>query len=130
MENMKEVNNELLGVINDWRNQNNSESFRKVVEQIKNASFYCPVKTEQDGTKMIAITKNAKGDSLLYAFTSKEEAEKWNNDSTIGYEVHNFEQYANFLLMETNKNLGFVIDPYGVNLALDKNIINDIKNNK
>ena len=68
MENMKEVNNELLGLINEWRNQNNSESFRKVVEQIKNASFYCPIKEEQDGSKMIAITKNTKGDSLLLAF--------------------------------------------------------------
>ena len=127
---MEEDNNELLGLINEWRNQNNSENFRKVVEQIKNASFYCPIKEEQDGSKMIAITKNVKGDSLLFAFTSKEEAEKWNKDSTIGYEVHNFDQYANLLLMESNKNLGFVIDPYGVNLALDKNIINDIKNNK
>lgn len=126
---MEEKNNELLHLINEWRNQNNSESFRKVVEQIKNASFYCPIKEEQDGSKMIAITKNTKGDSLLLAFTSKEEAHKWSKDLTITYEIHNFDQYANLLLTESNQNLGFVINPYGVNLALDKKIIRDIKGN-
>ena len=126
---MEEKNNELLDSINEWRTKNDSESFKKVVEQIKNESFYCPIKIEEDGSKMIAITKNAKGDSLLLAFTSKEEAQKWSKDLTITYEIHSFEQYANLLLMESNNNLGFVINPYGVNLALDKKIIRDIKGN-
>lgn len=126
---MEEKNNELLHLINEWRTKNDSESFKKVVEKIKNESFYCPIKTEEDGSKMIAITKNTKGDSLLLAFTSKEEAHKWSKDLTITYEIHNFDQYANLLLTESNQNLGFVINPYGVNLALDKKIIRDIKGN-
>lgn len=79
---------------------------------------------------MMAIIRNSKGDSLLLAFTSREEAQKWNKNLTIKYVIRNFNQYADLLLVESNQNIGFVIDPYGANLALDKKIIRDIKNMK
>jgi len=125
-----ERTSKLPELINEWRNKNDTESFARVIEQVKKTSFYCPIRIQGNGTKMMAIIRNSKGDSLLLAFTSREEAQKWNKNLTIKYVIRNFNQYADLLLVESNQNIGFVIDPYGANLALDKKIIRDIKNMK
>lgn len=125
-----ERTSKLPELINDWRNKKDSESFGKVIEQVKKTSFYCPVRIQGDGTKMMGIIRNSKGESLLLAFTTKEEAQKWNKDLTTKYEIRNFNQYADMLLSDTDVNIGFVIDPFGANLTLDKKIITDIKNMK
>lgn len=123
-----ENKNQLPELINAWRNKKDSESFTKVIEQVKRTNFYCPVMVNDNDKKMIATIRNSNGDSLLLAFTSKVEAQKWNRDLNIKYEIYNFNKYADILLETTNINKGFVIDPFGANLTLDKKIIRDIKN--
>ncbi len=121
----KEQNENLLNEINTWKQNKNIENFKKMIEEIKGYTFYCPIK-ENNNRKSVAIILNSKNERLVTAFTSMIELKKWIKEDNINVDRIKFNNYVNILLTEDYKIDGLVIDPFGVNLVLDKKIIKDI----
>lgn len=117
--------NPLIMHINNWRKTKNIESFKSMIESIRIYSFYCPMQ-EKDGSKKISVIKNSKDERLLVAFSNMVELRKWVKTDETDIEKIKFSNYCNILLSENNNLHGLVIDPFGVNLVLDKKIIKDI----
>lgn len=120
--------NKLIELIDVFREKKNGTSFKAVIDEIKSSKFYCPVKITNDKVE-IATIKNNESDTLLVAFTSIDELDRWdfNSDSTIKNKIFNFDIYSNILLDEDDTNIGLVINPFGVNFVLDKKMIYDMK---
>ena len=120
--------NKLVELIDIFRQKKNGLSFKEVIDEIKISKFYCPVRIS-DNKKEIATIKNSNNDSLLVAFTSKDELNKWNikSDPLVKIKIFNFNIYSDILLEDENNNFGLVINPFGVNFVLDKKMISDMK---
>ena len=124
------INNEmdrdnLVNALKNWKQNNTSDNLKKLIQYIINYSFYCATK-DNNGSQMIATIKNANGDTLLPAFSSKEQLYKWIKISDNEIKKLTFDKYADILLSESNCNIGIVIDPFDSNIVLDKKIVNDI----
>lgn len=122
--NIKKSNN-LIDNINQWKQNKTAENLQKAFSQIKNYYFYSPTRKNEQ-LEEIAIIKNLKGERLLPAFSSVNELQKWMNVNTVKIKRFSFNQYANLLLSDNINAVAIVIDPFGVNLILDKKVINYI----
>ena len=111
--------------MNSWKKNNSAENFKSFIQNVIKYDFYCPIK-DNNGTQTIATIRNSKGETLLPAFSDKNELNKWIKTENKDLKRLNFKQYANILLSEGNTNIGLVINPLGANIVLDKKIINDI----
>ena len=125
-----EINNDinkkaLIKSMDSWKENNSAENFKDFIQNVIKYNFYCPIK-DNNGTQIIATIKNSKGETLLPAFSDKNELNKWIKIENKNIKRLNFKQYANILLSEGNTNTGLVINPLGSNIVLDKKIINDI----
>ena len=120
--------NNLIDAIKNWKENNSTDNFTKLIKNIIDYNFYCSMK-DNDGLQSIATIKNSKGDTLLPAFSSKEELFKWIKVSDKEIKRLTFKNYSNILLADNNNNAGIVIDPFSSNIVLDKKIINDILKN-
>lgn len=125
-----EINNDinkkaLIKSIDSWKENNSAENFKDFIQNVIKYNFYCPIK-DNNGTQIIATIKNSKGETLLPAFSDKNELNKWIKIENKNIKRLNFKQYANILLSKGNTNIGLVINPLGANIVLDKKIVSDI----
>ena len=119
----------LINSIKNWKRNNSTDNFATLIKNVIDYDFYCLIK-ENNGLQSIATIKNSKGDTLLPAFSSKEELFKWTKASDKEIRRLTFKKYSNILLADGDKNVGIVIDPFNSNVVLDKKIVSDIlKNN-
>ena len=115
----------LMNAIKNWKQDNSTNNFVNLIKNVINYNFYCVIK-ENNGAQSIATIKNSKGDTLLPAFSSKEELFKWIKVSDKEIKRLTFKNYSNILLADGNNNVGIVINPFSSNIVLDKKIVNDI----
>lgn len=117
--------NQLIETMQIWKQNNTSDNFRKLIQNIIIYKFYCPIR-DNNGSQVIATIKNSKGETLLPAFSSKDELYKWIKVSDKEIKKLTFKNYSDILLSDGNINIGMVIDPFGANIVLDKKIVSDI----
>ncbi len=68
--------------------------------------------------------ENTEGDKYYLAFTDMEEYSKWNEDGTHNQAlIMTMEDFGNILIRQINDLKGFVINPYGENLSISKELL-------
>lgn len=144
------VNNPLLaGAIESMQADPEPKKKEMVLEQILKAMFLCPATLSvppslgEDGNlylqndceishKMVMDMQNR---PLLLAFTSQEEMDKWMNQHEITEFIYgfgmSFTEYAELMMQKLPDGSrgpaqGFVIDPYGCNLIVDRDMVANI----
>ncbi len=85
------------------------------------------VLTEREGPTMrvrFEDIQNAEGDKYYLAFTDMEEYNKWNEDGTHDQAlIMTMEDFGNILIRNINDLKGFVINPFGENISISKNLL-------
>lgn len=139
------VNSMLSGAIEAMKTDPSDKSRTIVMEEILKARFLCPATVSMppvegengeldlpDGCVIHQqMVQDSKGRPLLLAFTCQEQMQKWQERSGC-QEVYSFScvflEYAELMLHKQPDGTygpaqGFVIDPYGANLVVDRDMV-------
>lgn len=129
-------NPELLNLIKGIKHNKADENL--FWQELFKAKFLCPVKMEIKNTipkkneKIVLEEKtdisllsidNSNGEHFLMAFTDWKELRKWNGDANQKALVLTYEEYQNILSNNNSPYQGIVINPFGENLALNKQLL-------
>lgn len=141
------INNSMLnGAIEMMRAEPSDKNRSLVLEEVLKARFLCPVVLSKaplinekgdpyfapDCDVQYQMLQNAKGEPYLIAFTNQQQYEKWmakRTSTTQIYElVMEFTDYMNLVIRTLPDGshgpaVGVVIDPYGCNLKIDRDMI-------
>lgn len=147
--NVKVKNPMLSGAIEAIKIDRDPKKIETVLEEILKATFLCPATVSapplQDDNGELYLpdecqvthnmVRDAKGKLLLLAFTSQEEMDKWLqkreiNDFVYGFGM-SFTEYADMMIQKLPDGTrgpaeGFVIDPYGCNMVVDRDMVANI----
>ncbi|MBO4292752.1 MAG: SseB family protein [Lachnospiraceae bacterium] len=144
--NQKVENPMLCGAIEAFKADRNDQKRMQVVEEILKAYFLCPCTVSErpvldengepvlpDGCEISPkMIQDKEGRPLLLAFTNEQQMEKWQEQRTIRDIVYpfatSFLEYASFMLQQQEDGSygpaqGFVIDPYGDNYVVDRDMV-------
>lgn len=139
----------LSGAIEAMRLESSSKNKEVVLEEILKATFLCPATvsttplTGEDGRPYLPddceiqqqMVQDAKGRPLLLAFTDQEQMERWKSRRAVRNIVYgfgmSFTEYTDLMLQKLPDGTygpaqGIVIDPYGCNLVLDRDMVANI----
>ena len=141
------INNSMLsGAIEMMRLDPSEKNHSLVLEEVLKARFLCPVYLskaplidhsgnpyfEDDCDIQYQMLQNAKGEPYLIAFTNQDQYDLWQAkrvSQTSCYEfIMDFSEYMNLVIRPLpggghGPAMGVVIDPFGCNLKIDRNMI-------
>ena len=114
--------NEIESIINDYLTMSNDTNLKRVTDKLDKINLVMPVKFENDEIKEIVLSESDDHNLYMTLFTSINEYEKYEKEET-GYMVDTLANIASILTKPGNKAQGLIIDPYGINLMLSKDVI-------
>ena len=147
--NVKVENPILSGAIEAMKADEDPRKKEAVLEEILKAVFLCPcsvsapLQENENGVLQLPegsevrqkMIQDKEGRPLLIAFTSQAEMDKWMEQRVIRDFVYpfgmGFLEYADLMLQKQPDGTrgpaqGFVIDPYGCNLLVDRDMVANI----
>lgn len=137
------TNPKLLNAIEEMRKDNNKEQI--FVNELFKAKFLCPARVElknsakgnkgqitvgEGSTISLTSIDNPQGKHFLMAFTDWEELGKWRQEANIQTVILTCGDYQQILQNDNSPYAGFVVNPYGANIMLTKEIIESIHSNE
>lgn len=114
--------NEIESIINDYLTMSTDTNLKRVTDKLDEINLVMPVKFEDDQIKEIVLSESDDHNLYMTLFTSINEYEKYEKEET-GYMVDTLANIASILTKPGNKAHGLIIDPYGINLMLSKDVI-------
>lgn len=133
------TNQKLVEIMHKIKNDNSKEV--EFLDELLKAKFLCPaiMKLEENsGNSIEKITLNEGttiklvglsseiGENYLMAFTDWTELRNWRNKANQQTLILSYDDYQGVILKDNSAYEGFVINPYGANIVLDKNSIENI----
>lgn len=129
-ENIK--NPQLIQAMQELKRHDNPHTRSLLAAALMDAKLLSPIErqtvlTEKEGpsTRIRFLDiQNTEGEKYYMAFTDIDEYEKWNSD-----EKHNqalimtMEDFGNILIRQINDMRGFVINAYGENVSISKDLL-------
>ncbi len=128
-------NTELVKVANKIKENNTQENRLTFLKYLLSANFILPVvvipepvnnKVSADATVNYFSMETSQGLVYLVVFTSGSEFEKWNKNPNKMYLIREYDNIKN-IVMNKKEYDGFVIDPCGCNMAIQKSLIQNIE---
>ena len=134
------TNPNLVNVIKEIK-QGNKEG-ELFWEEIFKAKFLCPIKMEigkttqkekhqivlEEETNVALLSiANERSEHFLMAFTDWDELKKWNQDYNQQALILSYEDYQGIIIINDSAYQGMVINPFGENIVLDRQIMNNTR---
>jgi len=142
---LSEIKNpQLVEAMNELKDKKTQEAERKFMEELGKARLLTPAvikvkdengvyqdvkegKSDPENTQInFMMLSNAEGDKYLPAFTNLEEVRKWRKEENLQNVVTNIDNYMSIILSDENGPKGLVIDPFGSNIILPKQLFEAI----
>ena len=125
-------NPKLIEALQAMLKHDNLETRSRMAAALMEARLLSPIQkqtilTEKDGPstwiRFEDITNNA-GEKYYLAFTDADEYSKWNEDGNHDRAlIMTMEDFGNILIRQVNDLKGFVINPYGENVSISKQLL-------
>lgn len=137
------TNPKLLDAIEKMRKDSNKEQL--FINELFKAKFLCPAKVELNNSEKadngqitigegstISLTSidDQQGNHFLMAFTDGEELGKWKQEANMQTIILTCEDYQQILTGNDSPYIGFVVNPYGDNILVTKEILENIHSNE
>lgn len=125
------TNPELIKIMNEFLNEKSAENEVVLIEKIMQAHFLTPVKIEGEiengviktGTTIsFKMLTNNSGESFFMAFTDWEELGKWSKEKEEAL-ISTYEDLKAMVENDVQRVKGFVINPYGQNIAITRELM-------
>ncbi|MBP1566205.1 MAG: enhanced serine sensitivity protein SseB C-terminal domain-containing protein [Oscillospiraceae bacterium] len=139
------VNPALVKAMEELKEQKSKDAEKNFIVQLRQARLLSPAIIEvkdENGDFVPAVEgkadpKNTRvnfmmlsqkdGQKFLPAFTSIEEVRKWRKEEKLQNVVSTFEQYLAMITADENGPNGFVIDPFGSNIIMPRELLVKLK---
>ncbi len=125
-------NPELIAAMREVLKDENSSTMSKMAAVLMDAKLLSPIEqqtvlAEKSGPSTrirFEEIKNTMGDKYYLAFTDMNEYDKWNEDGKNERAlIMTMEDFGNILIRQINDLKGFVINPYGENISISKDML-------
>lgn len=137
------TNPNLVNVIKAIKQGNKKEEL--FWEEIFKAKFLCPINMETgkitqkenhrialgEGTSIALLSiENKQNEYFLMAFTDWDELKKWKQNFAQQTLVLSYEDYQEIIIKNDSAYHGMVINPFGENIVLDRQVLNNTRKNE
>ena len=137
------TNPDLVNVIKEIKKGNKEEEL--FWEEIFKAKFLCPINMKMgktthkendkivlgEGTSIALLSiDNEQGEHFLMAFTDWAELKKWKQNHNQQTLVLSYEDYQGIIIKNNSAYQGMVINPFGENIVLDRQMLNNTRTNE
>lgn len=134
------TNPKLLNYIARLEREGTKEAEKTFISEMQSATFLAPaivstkplsigqVVLEDDTPVSMYSLENKSDERFLMAFTDWEELRKWSKEDNKQAVVLKYNDYARLLLKQDASWDGFVINPYGANIVIRKDMLQAINN--
>ena len=129
----EEVKNpKLVQAMQDLKKHDNPYTRGVLAAALMDARLLSPIQrqtvlTEKNGPSArikFEDIQNTEGEKFYLAFTDMDEYAKWNEDETHEQAlIMTMEDFGNILIRHINDLRGFVINPYGENISISKDLL-------
>lgn len=139
------TNPDLVLAIKEMQQNDTKESKDQVINEVMKAHFISPVNispipgpSDEDGkvvlkeksTIVFNIIENTANQHFFLAFTDWEELGKWCKSENQQTLIMTFDDYAAMVLNEKGNSDGFVINPFGGNIVLNKDMVRALRDER
>jgi hypothetical protein len=133
------TNQKLVEIMKEIKNNDSKEM--EFLDELLKAKFLCPIikelkPTSKNGSGKIILNEGTTinllglslkiGKNYLMAFTDWTELGKWKSATNQQTLILSYDDYQAVILKDGSTYEGFVINPYGANIVLEKNSIQNI----
>lgn len=127
IENMNEYidNPEFIDSIDKFIKDNSKENEVYFVREMKKAKLLVPVKFKENQTLSPVVLKNSDNKHFIISFTDRQQLNRWSKkeiDTVTWY----YDDLKGVILQSDPVIEGFVINPFGHNIIIDRNTINHV----
>lgn len=125
-------NSELVAAMRAMVKHDSPQNRSRMAAALAEAKLLSPIQTqtvlmEKEGPSTrirFEEIRNTEGDSYYLAFTDIDEYNKWNDDESHNQAlIMRLEDFGNILIRNINDLKGFVINPYGENISISKELL-------
>lgn len=125
-------NPKLVAAMREMAKNNNEHTRSAMAAALVDSRLLAPVErqtimTEQSGPSLrirFEDIVNTRGEKYYLAFTDLDEYAKWNEDETHNNAlIMTLEDFGNLLIRNVNDLKGFVINPFGENISISKQLL-------
>ena len=123
------TNPELKQMLATLRFREDADLQQKALDHIANQAHFLsavhPAKDSQPGEQKydFPVLTTGKGNLFYPIFTDLDELSKWTEEKDSGSVVLDFDSYAEMVAQDSRVQ-GLVVDPYGANFILDRDMVN------
>ena len=125
-------NPKLVQAMQDLKKHDNPYTRGVLAAALMDARLLSPIQrqtvlTEKEGPSSrikFEDIQNTEGEKFYLAFTDMDEYDKWNDDGKHNQAlIMTMEDFGNILIRHINDLRGFVINPYGENVSITKDLL-------
>ena len=116
-------NKNLKELINNFKKDDSEENYIKLIKEMELSIFLVPMLSKKNNINGF-ILNEINDEKCLSIFSNIEEFEKWNKNYDLNFFFYNINDIVKILKKEDNEYIdGLIIDPYGLNIVLTKELI-------
>ena len=122
-------NDELKIAMISFKLQDVQASENEFLEKLRMAFFLVPIVDDKKRDEFtFMLLEDQDNNNYFQGYTDIDEYNKWIDSNNSKHLVLTFDEYANIIINSGEEVKGLVLNPFGENIILDKNILNTIFN--
>lgn len=116
-------NKKLIQLIKEFKLLNTDEVYNNLISEMENSVFLMPLLSTNNNISGFALIEynNKKYACML---SNMDEFSKWYKDYELNFMFYSIKEISKIILSKENDIIdGFIIDPYGINMVFDRELI-------
>ena len=116
-------NKKLIQLIKEFKLLNTDEVYNNLISEMENSIFLMPLLSTNNNISGFALIEyNNKKYACM--FSNMDEFSKWYKDYELNFMFYSIKEISKIILSKENDIIdGFIIDPYGINMIFDRELI-------
>lgn len=130
IENLNEYidNPEFINSIDKFKEDNSKENENVFVSEMKKAKLLVPVKFKENESLSPTVLKNSDNKHFIISFTDRQQLKRWSKEECDTLTWY-YDDLKDVILGSDTIIEGFVINPFGHNIIIDRHTIQHISSN-
>lgn len=106
-----------------FHKNNNEENYQELIKELERSIFLFPILSETNNITGFVLNK-VNNNNYISVFSNMDEFDKWYKDYQLNFMFYSINEICSIINDDENTYIdGFIIDPYGLNMIFDKNLI-------
>ena len=116
-------NKKLIQLIKEFKLLNTDEVYNNLISEMENSVFLMPLRSTNNNISGFSLIEyNNKKYACM--FSNMDEFSKWYKDYELNFMFYSIKEISKIILSKENDIIdGFIIDPYGINMVFDRELI-------